>query len=389
MDATTTAGFAGLACLDCGATHDPDPALGRCPDCGGRLDPTYGATPDAGALSAAGLFDCGAPLPFSDAAVATEPGGTPLVECPDLAEELGAASVYLKDEGRNPSGALADRGAALAVAAAAAVGEDDVALPTTGDAGQAVAAHAARAGLASHAFVPTRAPFTNKAMINVHGGDMNVVEGRYPDAVDAFVDATADGERGWRSVRPFDSPYVHEGAKTLLYEVVADLGTTPDHVVVAAAHGDVLYGLSKAASELAALEHDPPALHAAQAEGCAPLVAAVDAGGDVTPWETPDTICGGIEVPDPEGGDLAVAAVRESGGGAVSVADEDTLRSAVVVAQHEGLAVGPSAAAAASGAWDLSEAGAFGSGETVVLVNAASANKAGDVLRSHLMGQGV
>jgi threonine synthase len=405
----TTPAFAGLACLDCGASHDPDPALGRCPDCGGRLDPTYDGPPDPDALSATSLFDCGAPLPLSGEAVATEPGGTPLVECPAVATELDAGSVYVKDEGRNPSGSLADRGMALAVAAAAAAGASDVALPTTGDAGQAAAAHATRARLDSHAFVPSRAPFTNKAMINVHGGDMNVVGDRYPDAVDAFEEAIDDpernpnreekekekeqgeikGKRAWYSVRPFDAPYVHEGAKTLLYEVVADLGRTPDHVVLAAAHGDVLYGVAKAGRELDALGYEAPALHAAQAAGCAPLVAAFEADDEVAPWADPDTICGGIEVPAPEGGDLALDAVRESGGEAVSVADEDILRSAIVLAQHEGLAVGPSAAAAASGAWELAAADTFGPDETAVLVNAAGANKASDVLRSHLMGRGI
>ena len=237
----TTAAFDGFVCLDCGEAAE---GWGRCADCGGRLDATY----DGGADDpvSGGIWDCHAPLPVGPGdAGGTRPGDTPLIDCPSLAAEAGVADFYVKDEGRNPSGSLADRGQALAVAAAAETDETDVAIPTPGGSGQALAAHAARAGLESHAVVPTRAPFVNKAMVNVHGGDMRVVEGRYPDAVEAF----APEREGWYSTRPFDSPLVHEGAKTLLYEIVADVGV-PDHVVVPTGHGDVLYGLRKAAAEL-------------------------------------------------------------------------------------------------------------------------------------------
>jgi len=369
----TTAAFDGFVCLDCGERTD---ALGRCPDCGGRLDATY--TEEAGDPTVGGVWNCGAPLPVGPGdAGGTEPGGTPLVDCPELAEEAGVGTFYVKDEGRNPSGSLADRGQALAVAGAAAAGAEALAIPTPGGSGQALAAHAARAGLDSQSFVPTRAPFVNKAMVNVHGGDMRVVEGRYPDAVEAF-----EGHEG-RSTRPFDSPLVHEGAKTLLYEVVAE--TEPDHIVVPTGHGATLYGLSKASAELGV----SPTLHAAQPAGCAPLVEAFESGGEIEAWETPDTVCGAVEIPDPEGGDLALDAVRESGGTAVAVEDRDAMGSAVTVAQHEGIGMSPSSGVAAAAAWELAEEGEIGSSESVVVVNAAEATAAGDVLRSHLMSQGV
>jgi threonine synthase len=103
----------------------------------------------------------------------------------------------------------------------------------------------------------------------------------------------------------------------------------------------------------------------------------------------PDTICGGIEIPDPGASPLILDALRESDGGAVATSDEDILDSAVVVAQHEGLEMGATAAAAASGAWELARRGEFDEDDTVVLLNTGAGNKDDDVLRSHLMGKGV
>ncbi len=369
----TTAAFDGFVCLDCGERTEE---LGRCPDCGGRLDATYAEDP--GDPTAEGVWNCNALLPVGPGdAGGTEPGGTPLLNCPDLAAETGVGAFHVKDEGRNPSGSIADRGQALAVAGAATAGAEALAIPTPGGSGQALAAHAARAGLESNSYVPTRAPFVNKAMVNVHGGDMRVVEGRYPDAVEAF-----EGDEG-HSTRPFDSPLVHEGAKTLLYEIAAE--ADPDHIVVPTGHGATLYGLSKASEELGV----SPALHAAQPTGCAPLVDAFESDGEVEVWETPDTVCGAVEIPDPEGGDLALAAVRDSGGRAVAVEDRDAMGSAVTVAQHEGIGMSPASGVAAAAAWELAEDGHIAGDESVVVVNAAEATAAGDVLRSHLMGQGV
>ena len=175
----TTASVRGLACTACGETVDPDAE--RCPACGGVLAVDY----DPGQVASAA--DC-RPFP-ADASVSIDEGGTPLIGVPDLADELGVAGVAIKDEGRNPTGSLADRKLALAVAAAVADGADRVGTPSTGNGAQSAAAYAARAGIESNGFVPTRCPFLNKAMVNVHGGDMYVVEGRYEDAVDAFEDS--------------------------------------------------------------------------------------------------------------------------------------------------------------------------------------------------------
>jgi threonine synthase len=133
-----------------------------------------------------------------------------------------------------------------------------------------------------------------------------------------------------------------------------------------------------------------PSLYAAQADGCAPVVSAWEDGRNApAEWETPDTICGGVEVPDPAGGRCVLKALRETDGGAVASEDPDILESAVSVASHEGPEVGATGGVAAAGAWTLADRGDLGEDDVVVLVNPAAGGKEDDVLRSHLMGQGV
>ncbi|TYT61111.1 threonine synthase [Natrialba swarupiae] len=394
----TTDAFVGLECVDCDATYDAD-ETNRCPDCGGILEPSYDY--DAIDLERADLesrsFDSmwryEELLPFlRETAVTTDEGATPLVECPTLAEELGVGRLLIKDEGRNPTGTIRDRGQSVAVTAVAGRGGTDVALASTGDGGQSAAAYAGRAGLESHVYLPSRSGFSNKAMVNVHGGDMNVVGGRYDDAVGAFEEGLAEHDE-WRSLQAFSTPYRHEGEKTTLFEIVEQLEwAVPDAVVYPTGGGVALVGGAKAATELQTLGlvDDRPSLYAAQAEGCAPIVDAFESGAaDTEPVETPDTICGGIEVPDPVAGGRVLEAISETGGGAVATDDQDVLEAGVTVAQHEGLEMTPSAAAAAGGAWELAERGEFDGDETVVLVNTATGNKEADVLRSYLMSQGV
>jgi len=394
----TTEAFRGLTCTDCGETFDAA-TTHRCPDCGGILDPDYDY--DAVELTRADLaarpFDSmwryEELLPFPrEVAVSMGEGATPLVECPNLAEEIGVGRVLFKDEGHNPTGTFKDRGQTAAVTAAAQHGATDVALASAGNAGQAAAAYAARADLDSHVFLPTRAGFTNKAMVNVHGGDMTVVEGRIGDAGAAFQDALETHD-DWYPTQTFVTPYRHEGKKTMYYEIAEQLDwEVPDAVVYPTGGGVGLVGMHKGATEFRdlGLTDDVPAMYAAQSAGCAPIVHAWKEGLSAhEPWETPDTICGGIEIPDPGASRLILDALRESGGGAVATTDDDILHSAVVVAQAEGLEMGATAAAAASGAWELARQGEFDEDDTVVLLNTGAGNKDADVLRSHLMGEGV
>ena len=419
----TSEAFLGLRCTATGDSYAPD-ATGLS-DAGAPLDPAYdydslsldpetfadgaggagGATgtPTAGT---SGMWRFDALLPFpADTAVTAAEGGTPLVEAPSLAEDLGAGRVVVKDEARNPTGTVLDRGLSLAVTAARERDATDVALASPGNAAQSAASYASRAGMESHAFVPSRTPFSNKAMVNVHAGDMRVGGGRFDDARAAFDDARADED--WHSLQEFDTPYRHEGIKTVAFEIAADLGwSVPDAVVVPVGTGEVCYGVAKGFRELreVGLTDALPTLYAAQPSGCAPVVAAFERGDDVVEaWRTPDTICGELEIPDPAGGGLALDALAETDGDVAAVDDPDTLESAVVVTQCAGIEMGVAGGVAAAGAWELASVAdaedssddapdsldAFGADDTVVLLNADAGVKTPDVLRSHLMGQGI
>ncbi|QSW99619.1 threonine synthase [Haloterrigena alkaliphila] len=395
----TTDAFAGLECRDCEATYDAADESHRCPDCGGILDPSYeydAIDLDRETLESrpfGSMWRYEELLPFTrESAVTMDEGATPLVDCPTLAEEFGVERVLIKDEGRNPTGTFKDRGQTVAVTAATQHGATDVALASAGNAGQAAAAYAGRAGLDAHVYLPSRSGFTNKAMVNVHGGDMNVVGGRIDDAGAAYEEAL-DEHDDWYPLQTFVTPYRHEGKKTMLYETVEQLDwAVPDAICYPTGGGVGLIGMYKAATELRELGliDDLPGLYAAQASGCAPIVEAYEAGRDEhDPVEHPDTICGGLEIPDPGASPWILEAIRETDGGAVATDDPDILEAAVQVAKREGLEMVPSAAAAASGAWELAERGAFDGDETVVILNTGSGNKEADVLRSHLMSQGV
>ncbi|WP_246987620.1 threonine synthase [Halorientalis marina] len=393
----TTPAFRGLACTDCGESFPLDDASHRCPDCGGLLEAAYDH--DAAAVTAddlaprheAGLERYADLLPVpADALVSMNEGATPLVACSTLAEDIGVGRVLVKDEGRNPTGSVRDREMAVAVTAAAEAGATDVGLPTTGNGGQAMAAYAARAGLDSHTFAPSRMPFLNKAMINVHGGDMSVGEGRYGDSARVYAE---EAENDWYALTAFETPVRQEGAKTLAYEIAADLDwTAPDAVVTPVGHGITLTGLHRGFRDLHELDivDGAPALYATQAAGCAPIVEAFTDGLDEhEPVERPDTICGALEVADPTGSPLVIDAVRETDGGAVESEDRAILEAAVSVAETEGLELGAAAGAAVSGARKLAEDGPLGANDTVVVCNPATGNKDNDILRSHLMSKGI
>ena len=397
----TTDAFVGLECIECGEIHDAETATHRCPDpeCGGILDPTYDydAIDLDRATLAARPFDSmwryEELLPFTrESAVTMDEGATPLVECDNLADELGVDRVVFKDEGRNPTGTFKDRGQTVAITAAAHHGASDVALASAGNAGQAAAAYAGRADLEAHVFLPARAGFTMKAMTNVHGGDLTVVGGRIGDAGAAYDDAMAEHD-DWYSVKTFVTPYRHEGKKTMYYEILEQLDwEIPDAIVYPTGGGVGIVGMYKAAQEFErlGLVDGMPGFYAAQATGCQPIVEAFEGGLDRhNPVEYPDTICGGIEIPDPGASPWILEALRESGGGAVATDDEAILEAAIAVAKGEGLEMAPTCAAAASGAWELGDRGEFDDDDTVVILNTGTGNKDADVLRSHLMGKGI
>ena len=388
---STTDAFRGLVCTATADGYDAT-ATGES-DAGARLEAEYDYDSldqsDLVADDTRSMWRYAGLLAFETPVTAGE-GGTPLVDTPALAAEAGVGGLSIKDESRNPTGTVLDRGLSAAVTAAREADADLVALATPGNAGQSAASYAGMAEIRSYAFVPSRAPFSNKAMVNVHGGEMRVAGGRYPDAEAALH---RDLQSEWYTLQEFDNPHRHDGLKTLAFELAESLSwSVPDAVVVPAGTGEVVAGVAKGFRELratGAIDTLPP-VYAAQPSGCAPLVDAFDDGAEsADPWESPDTIVGELEIPDPRGGNAALSAVEATDGGFVAVDDDDALESAVVAAQRAGLEVGAAGGVALAAAEQLAGAGRFGEDDHIVVVNTESGTKTADILRSHLMGKGI
>lgn len=376
-------------CLSC--DRSVESISPTCPDCGGPLDPRYDlASSSPTSEPSPSRWDCGAPLPDVSPDVTMGEMPTPLVDCPTLSNELGLDAVTIKDEGRNPTGSVADRGLPVELSVVHRQGVSDIVLPSPGPEGHAAAAYGARADIATHVYLPARAGFSAKALVNVHGADMTVVQGRYPAAASAARAASQDHD--WTPVGP-GQPHFHDGCKTIAYELYAQLGgSLPDAIVCPAGTGATVYGIVKGARELerAGAVSTLPEVYAAQASGCDPIASALESGEETpTAIEHPDTICGPIEIPDPALGGPAVEAVCATDGGGVTATDDEILEAAVTVAAHEGVAMAPSAAAAAAGLSQLVATDRLAPDSTVVLVSTVGGASAADVLRSHLMGQGV
>ena len=397
----TTHAFVGLECVDCGLSFDAEETTHRCPECGGILDPEYeydriDLTPaDLRERPFDSMWRYEELLPFPrEVAVSMGEGATPLVDCPSLADAMGVGRVLLKDEGMNPTGTFKDRGQSAAMTAAREHGAKEVALNSAGNAGQSAAAYAVRAGLDAHVFLPSRAGFTQKAMTEVHGADLTVADpidgnSQIGDAGRAYAQAM-DRNPEWYSAKTFVTPYRHEGKKTMALELLEQLEwTAPDAVVYPTGGGVGLVGMHKAAREVRDLGWTDGLvpMYAAQAAGCAPIVDAYERGADrhePLSDEEVTTACNGIAIPDPGASPLILEAIHESDGGAVANTDEEILDAAIEVARVEGLEIGATCAAAASGAFSLAADGEFGHDDTVVLLNTGAGNKDTDTLRSHL-----
>ena len=391
--------FVGLRCPACGEAVEASFDTSHCPACATLLDPQLDLdvialtrhTLEHTAMDSMWRYDELLPIDAADA-ISLGEGGTPLVPCPDLARDLGVGDLWIKFEGSNPTGTFKDRGQSLAVSAATKVQAETVALASAGNAGHAAAAYGARAGVDVRVFLPARSGFTQKAMVNVHGADLTVVQGRLPDAGAAFREAIG-AHPDWVSVATDDTPFRREGKKTMFFEIAEQLEwRSPDAIVYPTGGGVGLLGMAKGVHELSELGwiESTPRFFAAQSTGCSPVVDAFDAGSaDIHPVEQPDTICGGIEVPAPTAGRLILDVLRSSDGGAVATDDDAILDAALSVAETEGIAMAPTAGVTVSATASLVEAGQLGVDDEVVLVATGTGLKEADILRSQLMSKGV
>src|SRR6187401_783631 len=250
---------------------------------------------------------------------------TPLIGLPRVAAELRLGDVLVKDEGRLPTGSFKARGLALAVTMAHEFGVREMAIPTNGNAGAAMAAYCSRAGIASYAFCPDDTPDINVREIAAQGGKVHKVNG----LIDDCGKLVGEGEktRGWFNCSTLKEPYRIEGKKTMGLELAEQLGwQLPDAIFYPTGGGTGLIGMWKAFDELERIGFigsKRPRMVAVQASGCAPMVRAFEASTEHAPrWEDAHTIASGIRVPQAVGDFLILRAVRDSKGFAIAVPDE-------------------------------------------------------------------
>ncbi len=305
-------------------------------------------------------------------------GDTPLLSVPRIAAELGLEEVFVKDEGSNPTGTFKARGLAVAVSRAKELGAKALSIPTAGNAGGALAAYAARAGLEAHVFMPADAPLVYQVEIAVHGGELYLVEGLIDEA--GRQAALKTEENGWFGVSTFREPYRVEGKKTMGYELAEAFNwSLPEVIVYPTGGGTGLVGMWKAFSEMEEMGWigaNRPRMVCVQPEGCAPVVKSLEKGEPrITPWEKAETIAHGIRVPQVFADRLVLSAIRESGGTGIAVTDDELIEAQADLAQKEGVHACLEGAATLAGLRRMAAAGEVDPDERVILFNTGTGLK--------------
>ena len=376
-----------LTCPECGATFDADQVQTFCPTCASPLLARYDLetlretlTPEEVSRRPRGLWRWAELLPVREPRYrfTLGEGDTPLLSAPRLGARLGLKHLYIKDEAQNPTATFKARGLAVAVARGVELGVRAFVIPTAGNAGGALAAYAARAGVAAHIFMPQDAPQVNREEVRAAGADLTLVDGLIDDAARR---AAAEAQKhGWFDVSTFKEPYRVEGKKTMGLELAEALGwELPDVILYPTGGGTGLVGMWKAFAELEALGWigpRRPRMVSVQAEGCAPIVRAFHAGAErAQPWENAHTIAAGLRVPRVFADRLILRVLRESRGTAVAVSDEEILSAQAEMARSEGIFPSPEGAATLAALRRLVAQGFVAPEERVVLFNTGSGLK--------------
>jgi len=318
------------------------------------------------------------PLLPSEAPVSLGEGATSLLDAPAIAHDTGVRRTWIKDEGLNPTGSFKARGMSAAVTRAKGFGVRGLVVPTAGNAGAALAAYAAAAGIATRVFAPRETPTAILETIRVFGAELVLVDGHIGDAgkqARAFA-----AESGYFDVSTLREPYRIEGKKTMGLELAEQLGwqRLPTHIIYPTGGGTGLIGMWKVFRELRELgwiagDVAFPKMIVAQAEGCAPIVRAwKDKADRATPWENPRTHAAGLRVPAPLGDRLILRAVRESGGDAVAISEEEIRSSTIQLARETGVDAAPEGGCALAVLQQMARDGRIGKDAEVVVFNTGS-----------------
>jgi threonine synthase len=373
-----------LECTACGLQHECSRLQNLCLSCGKPLFAIVDLAAASRTLKREALaarekslwrYREVLPLPGNVEPVSLGEGGTPLLRAQKFGDGI---DLLIKDESLNPTQSFKARGMSVAVSMAKHLGATKLAAPSAGNAGGAVAAYAARAGLEAHIFMPRDTPRANIVECRELGAHVTLVDGLITDCGAEIAHRKA--KEGWFDMSTLKEPYRVEGKKTLGYELAEQCNwRLPDVILYPTGGGTGLIGMWKAFYEMEALGwmgEKRPRMFAVQAAGCAPIVRAFEAG-QKTAAEFPDphTIASGLRVPKAIGDFLILNILRQSNGGAIAIDDEEMIRVAREVGSSEGLFVAPEAAACFAALRSLRSAREIGSGDRVVIFNTGSGIK--------------
>lgn len=376
-----------LECGRCGATYPADQLMNLCPACSKPLLARYDLAAAALTMTAAALRSRAQslwryaevlPVQRRDAIFDLGEGYTPLHHAVRLGESLGCPETYIKDEGLNPTGSFKARGLAVAVSRAYELGAKEVAIPSAGNAAGAMSAYAAAAGLPAHVYMPADVPMLFRTECEQLGATVNLVNGLITDCGVKVREGVA--QHGWFDVSTLREPYRIEGKKTMGYELAEQMNwTLPDVIIYPTGGGTGLVGMWKAFDEMekmGLIGSQRPRMVTVQSEGCAPMVRAfLQEDEFAEPWQGAKTVADGLRVPAAVGDFLILAALRQSGGTALAVSDQEMLHYAGVMGKHTGIFPAPEGAATLAAQAHLLEQGWIQPHERVVLFNTGSGLK--------------
>ena len=335
-----------LQCKEC-HTEYPLEARYVCEQCFGPLEVAYDFTGlnadelrrriQAGPLDIWRYADF---LPFEQPPrTALAAGMTPLIRADRLAKKLGIGEVWVKNDAANPTHSFKDRVVTIAVAKAQELGYGVVACASTGNLANAVAAHAAAAGLESYVFIPSDLEEQKVLATGVYGTKLVAVHGNYDDVNRLCTELSA--EREWAFVNVNMRPYYSQGSKTLGYEICEQLGwTIPDRIVAPVASGSLFTKIARGIEEwreVGLVDGEAPTMNGAQALGCSPVAHAFEQGWDICKPQKPDTIAKSLAIGNPADGPYAVDLARKTGGAVDSVTDEEIVEGIRLLAETTGV----------------------------------------------------
>jgi len=382
-----------LECGTCGSAVDHQVVQTVCPACGKSLLVRYNLDQarktlgrDSYVNRTHGLWRFRELLPVLHESNIVSLGevGTPILPLSRIAQRFGLHHLSIKDESFNPTGSFKARGLSAAVSKAKELGVKEACMPTAGNAGAALAAYGAAAGLVSHIYMPEDTPQVNIDECRIYGADVHLVPGNISDAAKAMN--TDRVGKSWFDMSTLKEPYRLEGKKTLGFEVAEQCEwKLPDVIVYPTGGGTGLIGMWKAFEEMEDLgwiDERRPKMVSVQTTGCAPIVRAFESGAKESEfWINAETIASGLRVPKAFADTLILKTIYESGGCAIAIDDESILSTILLVANLEGVLLSPEGAATVATLGALHERRLISPASFVLLFNTGSGLKYGEVLR--------